>query len=64
MSPDGVILPVEERWALVWEEVEEDAETARRVRADPEDWQPMSVDRTLAGGSWEDVFSDVMAEFG
>ena len=62
--PDGAILPVEERWALVWEDVEEDSETAGRVRADPEDWQPMSVDRMLAGGSWEELFSDVMREYG
>ena len=63
-SPGGAILPVDVRWALVWEDVEEDPETARRVRADPEDWQPLSVDRMLAGRSWEELSSEVMAEFG
>ena len=32
----GSIFPEEERWALVWERVEENPETARRIRNDPE----------------------------
>ena len=36
------IFPVERRWALVWEEVEENLETARRIREDPEGWVPLS----------------------
>lgn len=44
------LFPVDNRWALVWEEVEEDAETARRVRADPEGWVPVSYDE-----EWHDL---------
>ncbi len=38
------IFPVERRWALIWQEVEENAETARRIREDPEDWWPSAYD--------------------
>jgi hypothetical protein len=62
--PSGAILPVEERWALVWEDVEEDAETARRVREDPEGWQPLSVDRLLGGRSWSELWQDLGSEEG
>ena len=41
------VFPVDRRWALVWEEIEEDAETARRIRDDPEDWVPASYDREM-----------------
>ena len=64
VPPVGAILPVDERWALVWEDVEEDPETARRVREDPEYWQPVSVDRMLAGRSWEELLSQVMTASG
>ena len=30
--PPGALFPVDERWALVWEDVEENAETARRLQ--------------------------------
>ena len=43
--PAGALFPVEERWGLVWEEVEEDQETARRIGEAPEGWRPPSVDR-------------------
>ncbi len=57
--PDS-LFPVDDRWALVWEEVEEDAETARRVRADPEDWVAVSYDE-----QWHDLrgrFLDIMKD--
>ncbi len=41
------VFPVDRRWALVWEDVEEDAETARRIRDDPGDWVPPSYDRKM-----------------
>jgi hypothetical protein len=44
------LFPVDDRWALVWEEVEEDAETARRVREDPEDWVAVSYEE-----QWHDL---------
>jgi hypothetical protein len=56
---DG-LFPVDDRWALVWEEVEEDAETARRVRADPEGWVAVSHDE-----EWHDLrgrFLDIMKD--
>ena len=43
--PEGAIYPLEERWALVWEHVEEDPETSRRVRENPTNWASMPVDR-------------------
>ncbi len=61
--PEGAIYPVEERWALVWEDVEEDPETSRRVREDPTNWESMEVDRLLAGRSqgefWQVVTSQM-----
>ena len=38
------VFPVDKRWALVWEEIEENQETARRIREDPEDWMPVSFE--------------------
>jgi len=38
---------VERRWALVWEEIEEDEETARRIREDPEKWVPVSFEKSV-----------------
>ena len=38
------IFPVEERWALEWEDIEEDTEAARRISEDPESWIPPSWD--------------------
>ena len=43
------VFPVDKGWALVWEEVEENAETARRIREDPADWVPASYDREMEG---------------
>ncbi len=60
--PTGAVFPVEERWALVWEEVEEDAETARRVREDPANWQPPSVDPMLGGRSLADLYREAVGE--
>ena len=40
----GSVFPVEPRWALVWEDIEENLETARRVRQDPESWVPVSFE--------------------
>lgn len=54
------LFPVDNRWALVWEEVEEDAETARRVRADPEGWVVVSYEE-----EWHDLrdrFLEVMKD--
>ena len=36
-SADGMF-PVDARWALEWDEVEEDSETARFLRENPEEW--------------------------
>ncbi len=41
------VFPVDKARALVWEEVEEDAESARRIREDPADWVPVSYDREM-----------------
>ena len=61
--PEGAIYLVEESWALVWEDVEEDPETSRRVREDPTNWESMEVDRLLAGRSqgefWQVVTSQM-----
>ena len=46
--PRGALLPVDERWAFVWEEIEENPETARRVREDPEGWMPLCYEQDLA----------------
>ena len=43
------VFPVAKGWALVWEEVEENAETARRIREDLADWVPASYDREMEG---------------
>ncbi len=41
------VFPVDKDRALVWEEIEEDAETARRIRDDPEHWVPASCDQVM-----------------
>ncbi len=41
------VFPVDKARALVWEEIEEDAETARRIRDDPDDWVPASCDQEM-----------------
>ena len=41
------VFPVAKARALVWEEIEEDAETARRIRDDPDDWVPASYDKEM-----------------
>jgi hypothetical protein len=44
----GAILPVDERWALVWEDIEENPETARRIQEDPQGWMPICYEQDLA----------------
>jgi len=39
---NGAILPVDKRWALVWEDLEESAEAAQRIREHPVDFIPSS----------------------
>ena len=34
----GSVFPVEDRWALEWDEIEEDPEIAKRIRKDPDEW--------------------------
>jgi hypothetical protein len=41
------IFPVDRVRALVWEEIEEDTETAHRIRDDPDDWVPASCDQEM-----------------
>ena len=36
--PADGIFPVDAQWALEWDEVEEDTETARFLREKPEEW--------------------------
>jgi len=43
----GSIFPVEDRWALEWDEIDEDKETAKRIREDPVDWTPASHEHDL-----------------
>ncbi len=57
--PEGAIFHVEERWALVWEDVEEDSETSRRVREDPTNWKSRAVDRLTGGRSWSEFWQEV-----
>ena len=59
--PEGAIYPLEERWALVWEHVEEDPETSRRVREDPTNWESMAVNRLLAGRSQGEFWQETMS---
>jgi len=40
--PPPCIFPVEDRWALCWDEIEENPGTASQLRADPENWLPVS----------------------
>jgi hypothetical protein len=44
----GAILPVDERWALVWEEIEENPETARCIREDPQEWAPLCYEQDIS----------------
>ena len=44
----GAILPVDERWALVWEDIAENPETARRIQEDPQGWMPICYEQDLA----------------
>lgn len=61
--PEGAIYPVEERWALVWEDVQEDSETTQRVREDPTNWKSRAVDRLIADRScsefWQETTSRI-----
>ena len=63
--PNESIFPVERRWALVWEEIEENEETARRVRRDPDDWVPVSYDREIEelDGRFLEVMKDEAASW-
>ena len=36
--PADSIFPVAAKWALEWDEVEEDSETARFLRENPDEW--------------------------
>jgi len=36
--------PVDDRWSLIWEDLEENAETLRRIREAPLDFIPSSWD--------------------
>ena len=36
--PTVGIFPVDSRWALEWDEVEEESETARCLRENPDEW--------------------------
>jgi len=49
--PEGAIYQVDERWALVWEDLEEDSKTVRRVGQAPKDWESRAADLLLAGRS-------------
>jgi hypothetical protein len=44
----GAILPVDERWALVWEDIEENPETARCIREDPQEWTPLCYEQDIS----------------
>jgi hypothetical protein len=44
----GAILPVDKRWALVWEDIAENPETARRIREDPQGWTPLCYEQDIA----------------
>ncbi len=44
----GAILPVDERWALVWEDIAENPETARRIREDPQEWTPLCYEQDIS----------------
>ena len=43
----GSVFPVEDRWALEWDEIDEYKETAKRIREDPVDWTPASHEHDL-----------------
>jgi hypothetical protein len=43
------IFPVDDRWALVWDDIEENQETAQRVRKTPTDWMPVSYEDDVKG---------------
>ena len=62
--PQGSIFPVEERWALVWDDLEEDPETSRQVRGDPTNWESRAVERLLGGRSWKDFWREVTSVVG
>jgi len=62
--PEGAIYPVDERWALVREDLEEDPETSRRVREDPTNWESRAADRLLGGMSWSEFWQEVMSQMG
>ena len=51
---------MERRWALAWEETEENPETARRIGEDPEGWVPVSHEQDWQGLSAR--FLEIMKE--
>jgi hypothetical protein len=44
----GAILPVDEHWALVWDDIAENPETARRIREDPQEWTPLCYEQDIS----------------
>jgi hypothetical protein len=45
---NGAILPVDERWALVWEDIAENPETARPIREEPQEWMPLCYEQDIS----------------
>ena len=43
------IFPVDDRWALEWDEIDEDEETGRSIREDPEEWPVAPVAKDEGG---------------
>ena len=56
--PHGSIFHVEDRWALNWQEIDEDEDAACRVRKDPEDWI-LSQTELAADGDLLDKYKEV-----
>ena len=52
------VFPVDKARALVWEEIEEDGETTRRIRDNPENWVPVSYDKEMQ--DLKDRFLEIM----
>jgi hypothetical protein len=59
--PAGAILPVEYRWALVWEEVEENEEVARQIHENPKSLVPALLERVA--GDRGTCFLDYVKSF-
>ncbi len=50
--------------ALVWEDVEEDSDTTRRVQEDPTNWESRAVDWLLGGMSRSEFWQEVTSQMG